>query len=122
MNTVKQARETWCPMVRFNPIGADEAYQTHTTRGDSGSNCIADQCAAWRWEPVTGPANGERLWRNAPNPDAHTEDEAGPKPEECNRWHFCPCDTLPAGWIEPQSSADARRQGYCGLAGRPITA
>ncbi|MEN6540861.1 MAG: hypothetical protein ABFC67_14735 [Mizugakiibacter sp.] len=118
MNTGTESRNLWCPMVRFSPIGEGENYKHSTTRNEFG-RCIASQCAMWRWQRITGPENGGLRFRQAGNPNAETEEQAGPRPKGCETWKFCPPDMDPAGWVEPQANADARREGYCGLAGKP---
>ncbi len=102
--TETDAEMKWCPFAASNP---------------DNPSCIADSCAMWRWTPITNPSNGARRFREADNPAAETEQEAGTKPEHCHGWEFCPCGEEPAGWVEPAAEADKRRLGYCGLAGKP---
>lgn len=103
--TKDDAAQKWCPLAR--------------SEYDSACKCIADGCAVWRWTPITNPSNGARRFREADNPAAETEQEAGAKPKDCRGWEFCPCAEDPAGWVEPEAEADKRRLGYCGLAGKP---
>jgi|GEM_PF-2445704 len=102
--TETDAERKWCPFAASNP---------------DNTSCIADSCAMWRWTQITNPSNGARRFREADNPAAETEQEAGTKPEHCHGWEFCPCVEDPAGWVEPAAEADKRRLGYCGLAGKP---
>lgn len=102
--TETDAGRKWCPFAASNP---------------DNTSCIADSCAMWNWAPITNPSNGARRFREADNPAAETEQEAGTKPEHCHGWEFCPCGEEPAGWVEPAAEADKRRLGYCGLAGKP---
>lgn len=77
MHTPEQAKDLWCPMAR---VARDESIEieraaigdmVHVTEqrhivggcnrdalggfgaGINSCNCIADQCAMWRWEPTT---------------------------------------------------------------------
>ena len=87
--TEEQAREKWCPHVRYLAVfkGAEEkiACGGPYNRGakDSGLNmsrCIASDCMMWRWD--------EKI--------------------RTHMWH----------WDEKKRGVVARR-GYCGLAGDP---
>lgn len=82
----------------------------------AGTGCHGDQCMAWRWANVT-----ERGFHAAENPTALTEEEAGPRCAP-DSWEWCGYDFSEgdAGWREPRREADARRLGFCGLAGTPI--
>lgn len=83
--------------------------------------CIVNECAMWRWMPAFGVENGAQEYVCAQNANAESEHEAGSKPERCKGWEFCPCDVdNPAGWLEPEETAQKRRKGYCGLAGKPM--
>ena len=42
--TEDQAREKWCPMVRY-PLWPDEC-----SGGNEGAKCIASDCMMWRWQ------------------------------------------------------------------------
>lgn len=81
--------------------------------------CLASDCAFWRWSPATNPSNGVQRFYVADNASAENERDAGKKPKGHERWEFVPCDGDPAGWLEPRQDADLRRKGYCGIAGEP---
>lgn len=83
-----------------------------------GMACHGANCMAWRWANVVN-----RNFREAQNPKALTELEAGPRtaPDCWEFFAFDPAeDVFEAGWLEPRADADARRLGFCGLAGTPI--
>lgn len=95
--TESQARDRHCP---------------HTLVG-----CDASDCMMWRWaEPVRlrftmAPDEFNTIGENDPEP---------PRPSHVPAsWTWCPCVEDPAGWVEPNESAMARRCGFCGLAGKP---
>ncbi|MEY8688375.1 MAG: hypothetical protein AB9M53_00665 [Leptothrix sp. (in: b-proteobacteria)] len=102
-HTPKQAEALWCPMV-------------HAT----SNRCIADRCAMWRWDGAKEPP-----YRIAAAQGATTERNAGPRPE--GDFEFVPAEldgrhwshVVNAHWIESEESAQKRRLGFCGLAGRP---
>ena len=63
MNTEAKAKELWCPMVRF-VVDSDAGSATfnrgglpsdplndHSNNDGALCNCIASQCAMWRWTP-----------------------------------------------------------------------
>ena len=54
MMTEAEAREKWCPHVRFSQW----AEGIVNNRGDLNGkhNCLASECMAWRW------CNGEEMW------------------------------------------------------------
>ena len=59
MHTAEQARELWCPMARiaFNEPGPFNRLSPDTDGGSGiprGSQCIANECAMWRWLPNHG--------------------------------------------------------------------
>jgi hypothetical protein len=95
--TEAEAVEKLCPLAR-------------------NENCVASNCACWRWVPNTG----ERHFYVAKNQTAIEEKDAGPKPDQCADWEFFPYQWgHSAGWLEPTKEARLRRRGYCGLAGKP---
>lgn len=57
MNTEQKARELWCPMVRLDADGVSSG--SLNTRDRDDYNCIASNCAMWRWNPITCTGNGE---------------------------------------------------------------
>lgn len=78
----------------------------------SGDICRSDECMAWRWaddlKQVAMLAG-----------DARVEPDRIPP-----GWTWHPEDDFtgePAHWMEPMDACQARRRGYCGLAGEPIT-
>lgn len=47
METIKSAKEMWCPMARESCEGfsANRDYEGSLMRG----TCVADDCMLWRW-------------------------------------------------------------------------
>lgn len=120
MHTAEQAKELWCPMVRheggnggsFNR-GSLNNNPTNRDSADSktpiyGCQCIGDQCAMWRWgedRPMRRIVNANVFNQNSPtsrNFILHDADEL---------------EREPSSYIETEEAADARRRGYCGMAG-----
>ena len=102
--TKNAAMEIWCPMVRRGR--ADDVIPV----------CISDRCAMWRWASPDAPQEKVfvRPW------DATKEEHASPKPNETIEWEFVPSvGARSAMWVASTRDADARRCGYCGLAGKP---
>ncbi len=102
MRTEAEAVTTFCPII-----------ETH---------CVASGCMAWRWGQrglrgyvFARDSLGSVIHDSRVNEhDVKRPVLAGPD------WVYCPSDDVePAGWREPQEAVDARRKGYCGLAGRP---
>lgn len=87
------------------------------------NKCHGSRCMAWRWSEGTPP----HLFEIAENPKATTREEAGPTlPAHRMHWEFVPAsideddgEPTPARFDEPWDDAEARRTGYCGLAGEP---
>ena len=80
--------------------------------------CLASGCMAWRWG---GPTN--RRVRK-PETQAETRQKEEPKrPDDLPESWVWEGENYEYGtdnyWVEPQEEADARRRGYCGLAGKP---
>lgn len=106
MHTPEQATKLWCPMVRLaacKPNGDVSEGQTVMNRLQNGVNiaipdagrCIAEKCAMWRWVPK------------------FEEPKPLPKPSVGRGVTFL--KPLPPKPVMPT-------HGYCGLAGRGVTA
>lgn len=122
MHTEQQARELWCPMVRaangkqatncavnMQPLMKDyprEPVDDHTTNG----SCVASVCAMWRWA-----STAKRRRYNCADQLA-MEEPARPSNVPPS-WTFCASEDGNACWLESEPEANARRTGYCGLAG-----
>lgn len=125
MHTNEQARVLWCPQARVarhefvnNPtqdyiIGGTNSDALGGTRVPASCLCIAAECAMWRWHDWAEPG-----MVFAENRHAQTIEQAG-TPKGGPGWIFVPAEDDYAHWREPTEKADARRLGYCGLAGRP---
>ena len=100
MHAELEAIALWCPLTKHE------------------RTCLASRCAAWRW--VNDPLP---QFCRAPQPDAVVD--PGP-PFNCRTWEFVPFspedDSYEAGWLEPIGEAQKRREGYCGIAGKPLGA
>lgn len=99
--TEKEAYQCICP----NQLQMDEP------------TCVGAACMAWRWADAY-PC--QRI-RHCIDSRAVTEPE---RPSSVPAsWVFEPYDAtdadLYAQWVEPKDEAQARRRGYCGLAGKP---
>jgi hypothetical protein len=131
MNTENEARKLWCPMVRFarsedsgtfNRGRNANALNDHEQNDGALCNCIANQCAMWRWNKIP-----TRKYLRAMNRAALTVDEAGSPlfGQNTTGFEFVPYNIEddphedPAHWRETEESANARRTGWCGLAGKP---
>lgn len=86
---------------------------------DGMAHCAASDCMAWRWLSE----DGERRRIVCPDRLAITEDGMT-RPAMAAAWVFTPWDgsDYPAQWLEPEAEQQARRRGYCGLAGPPVKA
>lgn len=112
MYTQTEAKKKWCQFVRalMDNVGA------HRTDNDEPiGECIASRCAAWRWSENPG--------RNFMAVAAYRNRvEEPPRPSSIQTsWEWVPydADEEPAFWREPEAAWDARREGFCGLAGKP---
>lgn len=132
MHTPEQAKSLWCPMVRHNdssgvfnraiydvnPVNANLQFKRVEvqTMDKYGCHCISNQCAMWR----TGEFPKARSCQ-AKNAMALEEEDAGyPRPDyPAVFWAHDEADGGTACWTETHDSIEARRPGYCGLAGRP---
>lgn len=98
--------------------GITSGAETNSTGPDDDRficNCISDKCAMWRWAEKP-----DRRSREADNPHLLTE-HYRPTLVPAS-WVFVPYNVArgePAKWVEPDDAVRARRQGFCGLAGRP---
>lgn len=91
-HSTEQARQLWCPMVRVGvlPSGGGPVA-VNDPRVEYRGNCIADQCAMWRWVPSTTMHKERRM---------HESDG------RC--------------FMQTMDVPDAPTHGYCGLAGSPV--
>lgn len=128
LTNVKEASALWCPMTRSagfigkGKIGpaVNRIHQSETgveiDCDDSPqpySTCIGPKCAMWRWaEPIRIRVIAPEKW---PENDAHVPERPAHIPES---WTWEPGDGDPPGWVEPKDEAQARRLGFCGLAGK----
>ena len=46
--TEDEAKQKWCPMVRFNPPDG-ENNRSPDHGGLNNARCIASECAVWKW-------------------------------------------------------------------------
>jgi len=53
--TEDQAKQKWCPMVRFNDRNSETAYNAwyDTSGGEGRCKCIGSACMMWRWDAIT---------------------------------------------------------------------
>jgi hypothetical protein len=106
MNTEDQASKKWCPMVRVGVMpthGGPAGINDHST--EFRGNCIASDCAMWRWSPTTKREHVMGCGYDIPMPSGDPGD-----------WDKSESD---GGWVESDARLNRRRLGYCGLAGRP---
>ncbi len=100
--TREKARELACPMVL--PSGVR-------------TGCRPDECMAWRWRrSMVLPKSTLCQNRQA----ASIEEAGAPGPAGWGFVPTCDHDGTAARWEEPAHQADARREGYCGMAANPI--
>lgn len=76
--------------------------------------CMGSRCMAWRYEDLARP----RFYM-CDNPTATQEPEN--RPPNCDWIPFDPDDGESACWVEREDATNARRRGYCGMAGRPAS-
>lgn len=91
------------------------ARQKLCCRNDD-SYCAGSLCMAWRWQRDAGR---QRIYCSDPG---LLDDTDTVRPERARFWVFAPWDgsDYPAQWLEPEADYQARRRGYCGLAGGPV--
>jgi len=118
MHTVKEAADLWCPMVRYqDDAGAPSGNRDEVSNSGSFGRwnaCVASRCAMWRWsgEPPARQrfAAYDSALIDEPERPAHVPASL--------QWHpYDDSEGDPAQWVEDDASANARRRGYCGLAG-----
>jgi hypothetical protein len=117
-STREQASGKWCPFARTYDYTGDmeviAGVNEPGTRQRSAA-CVADGCMAWRWAEDVGEHYQRTMrWTEGETEPPHqvpglTFELYTPDPEEepGERPH----------WIETRASFEARRRGYCGLAG-----
>lgn len=132
--TETQAAEKWCPMVRIarhetitiegSPVGDMTPYREehHIVGGcntdalgglrvPASCRCIGSRCMMWEWAEMP-----EQRFKVCPIDRATIEPPALGGPPAS--WEWRPYDAQegePAGWLEPENEAAARRRGHCGL-------
>lgn len=117
--TEPEAKTKWCPFTRqtYHEYGA---YNRQSNGAPLDTCCcIGSQCMAWRWS-----TERSTLRRMVPEGFEWSVEEP-PRPDELPAsWEWQPADEAEGDygrWYEPVAEADARRHGYCGLAGAPAT-
>jgi hypothetical protein len=122
MPTVNQAESLWCPMARRAPPIAQSSngwnrgfggHAGYVNPYDQNAPCIGDKCMMWRWGayPIkrTKPCTDKR----ATIDDPQERIKLGIPPA----WEFIPDEGDDAIWQESDQELEARRAGFCGLAG-----
>lgn len=134
--TGAEAKTKWCPAARVllpvNQTGnristAMKAMAERSGRHEAewyaqqeaDCRCIGSGCMAWRWQ--------EELFRRRRHPVDRAQASSVQEPPRpiglppSWKWNATYADEGDACWIEPIEEANARRHGYCGLAGAPGT-
>ena len=105
LRTEAEAKEKFCPNSFTAPGGSDL--------------CFASRCMAWRWYDKHSE---RRVRMPATQEQARCPEEPERPADLPASWEWCgdlwECDGEDNCWLEPQAEADARRRGYCGLAGK----
>lgn len=136
--TEKEAETKWCPHVRMGSIAdsdstADQlpaynrvSFVSETLpefleqQPDKECTCLGSRCSQWRW--ADPPSVQQREFTQWDDRQATTEPQRDAYPWIPAHWPFVPANETrmtQAHWIEPLDEANARRRGYCGLAGKP---
>lgn len=106
----KDAKTKWCPQARVAspwnrdvPINRVAAiYNNEQDHPPGGTKCLGSGCMLWRWlQPAL-----QEMRRNPVEGWEHVV--ADPDDPEVGDY-----------WLQPLEEAQARRLGYCGLAGKP---
>jgi hypothetical protein len=108
MLTHEQAAATWCPMARITAAtkaGDVPSGQTVFNRVETdgkggwpaGSNCVADQCAMWRWGETKRETKEQVIEVRIARLNGVTTEKR----------------------VE-QVPVEVPHRGYCGLAGEPV--
>jgi len=100
MMTEEEAKTKWCPFMRASD-GNGGAVNIYDHDIDPDCMCIASKCMAWRWGPEPRhllSSYAREGWDHIPAED--TEDGV-------------------EHWMEPDAEYLARRDGHCGLVGKP---
>lgn len=118
LKTVREAFDCCCPLSFVYAEARDERQ---------ASTCQADRCMMWRWGPRPAPKLKRLVVDENYDPEAagyyDNDFVEPPRPEgvpEAAWFEFDPCgETAYWSWTESKEETAARRQGWCGLAGRP---
>lgn len=119
-HTEEEATQCWCPFARVDGLyskGSDATVHNRLPDGDitMSAMCVGSRCMAWRWANTP-----RRQFHVSADCEARVEPERAPGTPAS--WVWCPYDEMEgdyAGWLEPEEECNARRRGYCGLAGKP---
>ena len=117
--TEEEAKERWCPMVRFHMGFQGFVYDNKPGNSQAHNYscfCLASDCMMWAW------ADGEPRMKCMIPQNLDSEEEPERPSEVPASWKWISASEASDGvphWHEPQSEANARRQGFCGLGGKP---
>lgn len=113
--THDQARMTWCPLMRY-ANGMQSTNCAVNIDADQPPGCQGRFCAMWRW------GEDEKAFKMFVCEDVQANVEPTRPEHVPASYAFEPHDPAegqPAAWVEPDADRQARRRGYCGLAGMP---